>query len=240
MDFKADVPENVVNIKVIGIGGAGNNVVNRMVKAGTQGVEFIAINTDKQALAVSNADQKIQKMQAGHGTEQAHAAVPDRVIGAKHGTAHPDKVHDTDHRQSREEERDTGYEGIIPGKVPGLHGISRPQAAHVQFIIKPHCAAAARHSHAVVAGLLRAKGDRQFPSAFNRDFFNRDLSAVFPFDLNILCPRRNIVKSADRNTDHKPVSGHDSPYSHNKYAYRSQRGDLFNDLFLSNLLLLSF
>ena len=42
MDFKADVPENVVNIKVIGIGGAGNNVVNRMVKAGTQGVEFIA------------------------------------------------------------------------------------------------------------------------------------------------------------------------------------------------------
>ena len=46
MDFKAEVPENVVNIKVIGIGGAGNNVVNRMVKAGTQGVEFIAVNTD--------------------------------------------------------------------------------------------------------------------------------------------------------------------------------------------------
>ena len=36
MDFKADGPENVVNIKVIGIGGAGNNVVNRMVKAGTR------------------------------------------------------------------------------------------------------------------------------------------------------------------------------------------------------------
>ena len=70
MDFKAEVPENVVNIKVIGIGGAGNNVVNRMVKAGTQGVEFIAVNTDKQALAVSNADQKIQigeKMTRGQG-----------------------------------------------------------------------------------------------------------------------------------------------------------------------------
>jgi len=70
MDFKAEVPENVVNIKVIGIGGAGNNVVNRMVKAGTQGVEFIAINTDKQALAVSNADQKLQigeKMTKGQG-----------------------------------------------------------------------------------------------------------------------------------------------------------------------------
>ena len=53
-------PENVVTIKVIGVGGAGNNVVNRMVSSGTQGVEFIAVNTDKQALAVSNADQKIQ------------------------------------------------------------------------------------------------------------------------------------------------------------------------------------
>jgi len=71
MDFKAEAgPENVVTIKVVGVGGAGNNVVNRMVKAGTQGVEFIAINTDKQALAVSNADQKIQigeKMTRGQG-----------------------------------------------------------------------------------------------------------------------------------------------------------------------------
>ena len=61
MDFKTEAgPENVVTIKVIGVGGAGNNVVNRMVKDGTQGVEFIAVNTDKQALAISNADVKIQ------------------------------------------------------------------------------------------------------------------------------------------------------------------------------------
>ena len=71
MDFKAESgPENVVTIKVVGVGGAGNNVVNRMVKAGTQGVEFVAINTDRQALAVSNADQKLQigeKMTRGQG-----------------------------------------------------------------------------------------------------------------------------------------------------------------------------
>ena len=71
MDFKAETgPENVVTLKVVGVGGAGNNVVNRMVKTGTQGVEFIAVNTDKQALAVSNADQKIQigeKMTHGQG-----------------------------------------------------------------------------------------------------------------------------------------------------------------------------
>jgi len=71
MDFRAEAgPENVVTIKVLGVGGAGNNVVNRMVRAGTQGVEFIAINTDRQSLAVSNADQKIQigeKMTRGQG-----------------------------------------------------------------------------------------------------------------------------------------------------------------------------
>ena len=71
MDFKAENgPDNVVTLKVVGIGGAGNNVVNRMVKSGTQGVEFVAINTDKQALSVSNADQKIQigeKMTPGQG-----------------------------------------------------------------------------------------------------------------------------------------------------------------------------
>lgn len=71
MDFTNETgPENVVTIKVIGVGGAGNNVVNRLVKSGTQGVEFIAVNTDKQALAVSNADVKIQigeKVTRGQG-----------------------------------------------------------------------------------------------------------------------------------------------------------------------------
>ena len=63
-------PENVVTIKVVGVGGAGNNVVNRMVKSGTQGIEYVAVNTDKQALAVSSADQKIQigeKLTGGKG-----------------------------------------------------------------------------------------------------------------------------------------------------------------------------
>lgn len=71
MDVRAENgPDNVVAIKVVGVGGAGNNVVNRMVKSGTQGVEFISINTDKQALAVSSADEKIQigeKLTHGQG-----------------------------------------------------------------------------------------------------------------------------------------------------------------------------
>ena len=43
-------PERVVKIKVIGVGGAGNNVINRMIESGVAGVDFIVINTDKQDL----------------------------------------------------------------------------------------------------------------------------------------------------------------------------------------------
>ncbi len=50
----------VVKIKVVGVGGGGNNAINRMVNAGVSGVEFIAVNTDKQALQISKADYRIQ------------------------------------------------------------------------------------------------------------------------------------------------------------------------------------
>jgi len=52
--------DNFARIKVIGVGGGGNNAVNRMVEAQLKGVEFIAINTDKQALYTSKAEYKIQ------------------------------------------------------------------------------------------------------------------------------------------------------------------------------------
>ncbi len=61
MSFEvADDMEKVVNIKVVGVGGGGGNAINRMVAAGVRGVEFVAINTDKAALFLSKADQKIQ------------------------------------------------------------------------------------------------------------------------------------------------------------------------------------
>jgi len=52
--------QEFANIKVIGCGGGGSNAVNRMILDGLKNVEFIAINTDKQALLLSNASQKIQ------------------------------------------------------------------------------------------------------------------------------------------------------------------------------------
>lgn len=55
-----EVTTNFASIKVVGCGGGGANAVNRMVDAGLKGVEFIAVNTDKQALSTSRADKKIQ------------------------------------------------------------------------------------------------------------------------------------------------------------------------------------
>ena len=71
MPFEIDAGmETIVSIKVLGVGGAGNNVVDRMVKTGVRGVEFVTINTDKVALKNSDATHKIQigeKLTGGKG-----------------------------------------------------------------------------------------------------------------------------------------------------------------------------
>ncbi len=60
-DFELDQDSgNLAQLKVIGVGGAGGNAVNRMIDAGLDNVEFISINTDKQALNNSKADVKLQ------------------------------------------------------------------------------------------------------------------------------------------------------------------------------------
>ena len=66
----ADFQERVVKIKVIGVGGAGNNVINRMITSGVGGVEFVVINTDKQDLNKSVCENKVQigeKLTGGMG-----------------------------------------------------------------------------------------------------------------------------------------------------------------------------
>ncbi|MGM9614403.1 MAG: cell division protein FtsZ [Oscillospiraceae bacterium] len=73
-------PDNVVTLKVVGIGGAGGNVVNRMIGSGTSGVEFIAVNTDRQALSMSTADQKIQ---IGEKLTHGQGAGSDPSVGGK-------------------------------------------------------------------------------------------------------------------------------------------------------------
>ncbi len=85
-----------VQIKVVSVGGGGGNAVNRMVRAGVQGVEFVAINTDRQALAMSQATHKIQigeKLTRGTGAganpekgQRAAEESRDEIAAALKGT----------------------------------------------------------------------------------------------------------------------------------------------------------
>ncbi|KJR48213.1 Cell division protein FtsZ [Desulfosporosinus sp. I2] len=59
LEFDTDLNQ-FAEIKVIGVGGGGNNAVNRMITAGLQGVDFVTVNTDSQALQLSRAGQKVQ------------------------------------------------------------------------------------------------------------------------------------------------------------------------------------
>ncbi len=81
--------DNVVNIKVIGIGGGGNNAVNRMISGGMQGVEFIAINTDKQALNYSQAGTKIQ---IGEKLTKGQGAGSNPMVGQKAAEESKDEI----------------------------------------------------------------------------------------------------------------------------------------------------
>ncbi len=87
--------ESGVNIKVVGVGGGGNNAVNRMIATNIRGVEFIAINTDKQALIQSSATHQISignKLTKGHGAganpevgERAAEESKDEIMNALKG-----------------------------------------------------------------------------------------------------------------------------------------------------------
>ncbi|MCQ2751611.1 MAG: cell division protein FtsZ [Coriobacteriales bacterium] len=95
------MPENpgmghIASIKVVGVGGGGTNAVNRMIEAGVRGVDFIAINTDKQALDISSAQTKVhigEELTRGLGAgadpsigcqaaEESRAAITEALEGA--------------------------------------------------------------------------------------------------------------------------------------------------------------
>jgi cell division protein FtsZ len=98
-----DVQNYLAAIKVIGIGGGGCNAVNRMVDAGLKGVEFIAVNTDAQALLTSDADVNFDI-----GRERTHGlgAGSDPEVGRDAAEEHREEIEellkDTDmHRRHR-------------------------------------------------------------------------------------------------------------------------------------------
>ena len=90
--FEQDLDNsNFAQIRVVGVGGAGCNAVNRMVQYGLRGVEFIAVNTDKQALALSAGQKKIQ---IGEKLTKGLGAGADPEIGKKAAEESLDLIED--------------------------------------------------------------------------------------------------------------------------------------------------
>jgi cell division protein FtsZ len=95
-------PQNYLAvIKVVGIGGGGVNAINRMIEVGLKGVEFIAVNTDAQALLMSDADVKLDvgreltrglgagaDPEVGKKAAEDHAEEIEEVLGGRHGLRH--------------------------------------------------------------------------------------------------------------------------------------------------------
>jgi cell division protein FtsZ len=90
MEIKPEITP-VANIKVLGIGGGGCNAVNRMIKSGLKGIEFISINTDAQALYHSEAGTKIN---IGHATTRGLGAGSNPDIGRQAAEESVDEIRD--------------------------------------------------------------------------------------------------------------------------------------------------
>ena len=90
MSYEYDIPlQSFADIRVVGVGGGGNNAVNRMIESSLQGVQFYSINTDNQALAVSLADSKIQ---IGSKTTNGRGAGADPTIGQRSAEESKDEI----------------------------------------------------------------------------------------------------------------------------------------------------
>src|ERR1700733_4395581 len=81
--------ETFARIKVVGVGGAGGAAINRMVEAGIENVEFIAINTDAQALHHSKANKRIH---IGKDATRGLGAGADPAIGERAATESTDEI----------------------------------------------------------------------------------------------------------------------------------------------------
>ena len=111
-------------IKVVGIGGGGVNAINRMIEVGLRGVEFIAINTDAQALLMSDADVKLD---VGRELTRGLGAGAQPEVGRKAAEDHKDEIEEIEVLRSdlagAVHERQTALEG--GGSHAGIGQLSR-------------------------------------------------------------------------------------------------------------------
>ena len=133
MPLRSD-SENFALIRVIGVGGGGSNAVNRMIRAEMMGVEFIACNTDAQALLQSDAPHKIR---IGDKIAKGLGAGGDATIGERAADEDRDKIadapglrHGVHHRGSRRRDR--------VGRSSGRRGVAKERCAlTIGVVTKP-------------------------------------------------------------------------------------------------------
>ena len=163
-------------IKVVGVGGGGVNAVNRMIEAGLRGVEFIAVNTDAQALLMSDADTKLD---IGRDLTRGLGAGADPSIGRKAAEDHQDDI--------RESLDGADMVFVTAGEGGGTGTGAAPVVAHV-----------ARELGALTIGVVTR------PFAFEgRRRANQAESGVANLreevDTLIVIPNDRLLQIADRN-----------------------------------------
>ena len=150
---------DLARIKVIGVGGGGSNAVNRMIAAGLGGVEFIAVNTDSQALALSSAPIRVR---IGNQLTRGLGSGGDPTVGAKAAEESRDEI------RSVLEDTDMAFitagfgGGTGTGAAPIIAGIAQELGALVVAVVtKPFSFEGVQRARVAEEGLkkLRAQVD---------------------------------------------------------------------------------
>ena len=153
--FEFDAVEQVANIKVVGVGGGGSNAVNRMIDAGLPGVEFIACNTDAQALVISDAKIRIQ---IGDKLTKGLGAGANCEIGEKAAEEDRDKLAESVEGADMVFITAGMGGGTGTGAAPVLAEIAREQGAlTVAIVTKPFAFEGRRRGMVAEHGIKRLK-----------------------------------------------------------------------------------
>jgi cell division protein FtsZ len=151
-------PQNYITaIKVVGVGGGGVNAVNRMIDVGLRGAEFIAINTDAQALLMSDADVKLD---IGRDLTRGLGAGADPEVGRKAAEDHEDEI--TEALRGADMVFVTAGEGggTGTGGAPVVARIARAQGAlTVGVVTRPFSFEGRRRSEQAEAGIERLRDE---------------------------------------------------------------------------------
>lgn len=169
-------PAPLAVIRVVGVGGGGVNAVNRMIESNLRGVEFIAINTDAQALLMSDADVKLEI-----GRESTHGlgAGADPEVGKAAATAHEDDI--------REVLRDSNMVFVTAGEGGGTGTGGAPIVAGI-----------ARELGALTIGVVTRPF--QFEGRRREQQADRGIEALREqVDALIVIPNQRLLESTDTN-----------------------------------------